>query len=57
VCLLRLVWLLGVAPQVGTLQAVLVSYPLTWGLTSALFILYYWRSGWLERCKKKAGHI
>jgi Na+-driven multidrug efflux pump len=56
VCLLRLVWLLGIVPQIGTLTAVLVSYPATWGITSVMFILYYWKSGWLKRCTKKAGH-
>lgn len=56
VCLLRLVWLLGIVPQIGTLTAVLVSYPATWGITSVMFILYYWKSGWLKRCMKKAGH-
>lgn len=55
VCLLRVVWLLGVAPQLGTLNAVLVSYPITWALTSTLFLLYYWKGGWLQRCIKKAG--
>lgn len=56
VCLLRLVWLLGVAPGIGTLTAVLVSYPGTWAITSVMFILYYWKGGWLKRCMKKAGH-
>lgn len=55
VCLVRVVWLLFIAPGIGTLQAVLVSYPITWGLTSLLFVLYYWKGGWLQRCMKKAG--
>lgn len=56
VCLVRVVWLLFVAPGMGTMQAVLVSYPITWGLTSCLFLLYYWKGGWLDRCIRKAGH-
>lgn len=56
VCLLRIGWLWWVAPGVGTLSAVLVSYPITWALTSGLFILYYWKGGWLKRCMKRAGH-
>ncbi|MBP3637765.1 MAG: MATE family efflux transporter [Clostridia bacterium] len=55
VCLIRVVWLLFIAPGIGTMQAVLVSYPITWGLTSCLFLLYYWKGGWLQRCIKKAG--
>lgn len=56
VCLLRVVWLLWIAPGMGTLSAVLVSYPITWALTSVLFIVYYWKGGWLKRCMKRAGH-
>jgi len=56
VCLLRVVWLLGIAPQLGTLQAVLLSYPITWALTSVLFIVYYLRGSWLRRAMKRAGH-
>ncbi len=56
VCLLRVVWLLGIAPQLGTLQAVLLSYPITWALTSVLFVVYYLRGSWLRRAMKRAGH-
>ena len=56
VCLLRVVWLLGVAPQLGTLWAVLASYPITWVITSALFVIYYLRGSWLRRAMKRAGH-
>jgi len=56
VCLLRVVWLLGFAPQIGELWAVLVSYPITWALTSGLFVVYYLRGSWLRRAIKRAGH-
>lgn len=55
VCLLRVVWLLWIAPGMGTMSAVLVSYPITWALTSGLFVVYYWKGGWLKRCMKRAG--
>ena len=32
-----------------------LSYPLTWTLASLLFILYYKRGGWLNRCKAAKG--
>lgn len=54
VCLLRVVWLLGVVPQHNTLEMVLVCYPITWVLTSGMFAVYYWRFGWLKRCIRKA---
>lgn len=49
VCLLRVVWVLVIAPLSPTIEMVLLSYPITWSLTSALFILYYFRGRWLYR--------
>ncbi len=34
----------------------LLSYPITWSFTSILFIIYYFKGGWLERCERKAGY-
>lgn len=41
VCVLRLVWLFTVVPMHRTVQTVLFSYPLSWVVTSVLFIIYY----------------
>ena len=56
VCLMRVVWLCFIAPQFSSLKVVLASYPITWVLTSILFVIYYLRGNWLKRCMKKAGH-
>jgi len=55
VCLLRITWLLGVVPFNRTLDMVLTCYPLTWAVTSVLFIVYYLKGGWLKRSIRKAG--
>lgn len=55
VCALRIIWLLGVVPFNRTLNMVLFCYPLTWTVTSVLFIVYYLKGGWLKRSIKKAG--
>lgn len=55
VCLMRLVWLWGVAPRFGSLDMVLICYPITWTLTSALFLVYYLRGRWLKRSMRKFG--
>jgi len=55
VCLLRVSWLTLIAPRIGTLAAVAVCYPITWTITSALFIVYYLRGRWLKRCIQRAG--
>lgn len=49
VCVLRVLWLVLVVPRYHHLVMVEASYPITWALSSVLFILYYLRGGWLER--------
>lgn len=55
VCLLRAVWVLGVCPPYHNLRMVLLSYPITWVITSAMFVLYYLKGGWLRRGIRRAG--
>ena len=40
-CGLRLLWLFTVVPAHHTLLAVEASYPITWTITSVLFVIYY----------------
>ena len=49
VCVLRLVWIWGVVPLHRTPSMVAASYPVTWGITAAVFIVYYLRKNWLRR--------
>ena len=42
-------------PRYHTIATVELSYPLTWTLASLLFILYYKRGDWLNRCKAAKG--
>ena len=55
VCVLRLIWLLGVVPRYYTLQMLLLSYPITWSITSSMFVIYYLKGGWLKRAIRRAG--
>ena len=55
VCLLRVAWIVFAVPHHNTLQTVLLCYPITWVTTSILFVLYYWKGGWLNRRIRKAG--
>lgn len=41
ICLLRVVWIYVVVPINPVLMTTLISYPITWALTSAAFIVYY----------------
>lgn len=42
ICVLRIIWVTFVSPVVGTFNSVIVSYPITWSVTSVLFIVYYY---------------
>ena len=57
VCGLRVLWLTLMVPRYHTIATVELSYPLTWTLASLLFILYYKRGGWLNRCKAAKGGV
>lgn len=55
VCVFRVAWVVAVVPRHHTLHTLLLSYPITWVLTSALFTVYYLWGGWLRRAVRKAG--
>lgn len=55
VCLMRVFWVSVVVPMRHELRILLMSYPLTWTITSLMFIVYYRRSRWLDRCIGKQG--
>jgi len=50
VCLMRVFWVSAVVPRFHQLPVLLCSYPITWTITSAMFIIYYLRGKWLKRC-------
>lgn len=41
VCLLRVLWIIGALKIQPTISAIIFSYPITWIITSILFICYY----------------
>ncbi len=49
VCALRILWVLLVLPYHNSMDTVLASYPISWVLTSLLYIAYYLHGGWLRR--------
>lgn len=48
-CIFRVIWLLAFVPLHHQLDMVLLSYPVTWILTAALFFAYYRFGHWLTR--------
>lgn len=53
ICILRLVWVLVFVPMDHTVEKTAFSYPMTWAVTSVMFILYYLKGGWLKRCQAR----
>ena len=53
ICALRLVWLLGFVSRNPTIPLTMISYPMTWIITSCLFIVYYVKGGWMKRCQER----
>lgn len=49
VCALRVVWIVAAVPLRRTITTVVFSYPLTWSVTSVLFIIYFHRFSRLRR--------
>ncbi len=48
VCVLRIAWIFTVVPLRHEVSTVAFSYPLTWTITSLLFIIYYKKGGWMK---------
>ena len=38
------------------IRTVILSYPITWSVTSVIFVIYYLQGGWLRRQIVKAGY-
>lgn len=55
ICVLRVVWIYCVLPFFPTLDTLILSYPITWVITSLLFTVYYLQGGWMRRMIKKKG--
>lgn len=48
VCVLRIIWIFAAVPMRNELSTVMFSYPLTWTITSILFIIYYKKGKWIQ---------
>ncbi len=44
ICVLRIFWIFLAVPHWPGVRTILLSYPISWGLTAALFIVYYYIS-------------
>ena len=49
VCVFRVIWLMTYYPAHPGIRTVAACYPISWAITSALFIIYYLHGGWMRR--------
>lgn len=49
VCVLRILWIFIAVPLRPAISTIVFSYPLTWTITSAMFIYYYKKGKWMSR--------
>lgn len=57
ICLFRALWVPLVVGRYHTIGMLGLCYPLSWGLTSVLFIVYYLRGNWLDRRIMAMGYM
>lgn len=55
ICLMRVIWIFAIVPLRPEMSTVLVSYPISWVITSLMFIIYYRRGRWMNYCINRAG--
>ena len=55
-CILRIAWMLLVVPAYHSIVTVALSYPLTWTITTIMFVIYYRHGRWLTRSLRTARH-
>ena len=53
-CVLRVIWCYCIMPLWSTLESICYCYPITWFITAVVFVLYYRKSKWLDRCIRTA---
>lgn len=55
ICVFRVVWVVVVVPMHHTLTMLMLCFPITWIITSLMFIVYYLWGGWMKRAVRRAG--
>lgn len=48
ICVLRILWIIVAVPIKHTLFTALMSYPVTWIVTTLMFVIYYFKGKWLK---------
>ena len=52
-CLIRIVYISIIVRFVDDISVIFWAYPLTWGLSSAIFLIYYLKSDWVHAFERR----
>ena len=47
-CVIRIIYIALIMHFVGEIQYIYWAYPLTWGISSVIYLIYYKRSDWIH---------
>lgn len=47
-CVLRVIYIMTVMKLLGEIRYVYMAYPITWTISSVIYLFYYFRSGWIN---------
>lgn len=53
-CVLRLIYVLGVMHFVGELRYIFFAYPITWAVSSVIYLIYYLCADWVHGFERKS---
>ncbi|HJB24998.1 MAG TPA: MATE family efflux transporter [Firmicutes bacterium] len=56
-CIVRILWLTILLPIWQDFNLVLICYPLTWGLSSLCYVIYYKKGHWLKHWQEEVHYI
>lgn len=56
-CIVRILWLTILLPIWQDFNLVLVCYPLTWGLSSLCYLIYYKKGHWLKHWQEEVHYV
>ena len=53
-CLIRITYITVAVKLFPVIETIFKAYPLTWTLSSIIFVIYYFRADWVHSFEKKA---
>ena len=52
-CIIRITYITVAVKMVPVIQTVFWAYPLTWSLSSVIFLIYFWKADWIHNFDKQ----